>query len=98
MWDRYHMIGFLLSHIASNAISNLELEWSYKSLRSKLVLPLATTLSNTGQRESALRVDAIKKQLALQNQASLALDGWTSTNILTITLVIANYMDRKWAL
>jgi len=43
-------------------------------------------------------VDAIKKQLPLQNKVSLALDGWTSTNKLAITSVIAYYMDRNWAL
>jgi len=42
--------------------------------------------------------DAIKKQLPLQNKASLALDGWTSTNKLAITSVIAYYIDRNWAL
>jgi nuclear transport factor 2 (NTF2) superfamily protein len=43
-------------------------------------------------------VDAIKKQLAIRNKVSLALDGWTSTNKLAITSVIAYYMDRNWAM
>jgi len=43
-------------------------------------------------------VDAIKKQLPLRNKVILALDGWTSTNKVTITSVIAYYMDRNWAL
>jgi hypothetical protein len=43
-------------------------------------------------------VEAIKKQLPIQNKVSLALDGWTSTNKLAIMSVIANYMDRNWAL
>jgi hypothetical protein len=45
-----------------------------------------------------MTVDAIKKQLPLRNKVSLALDGWTSTNKLAITSVIAYYMDRNWAL
>jgi hypothetical protein len=48
--------------------------------------------------EYALTVDAIKKQLPSRNKVSLALDGWTSTNIFAITSVIADYMDRNWAL
>jgi len=43
-------------------------------------------------------VDGIKKQLPIRNKVSLALDGWTSTNKLAITLIIAYYMDRNWAL
>jgi hypothetical protein len=43
-------------------------------------------------------VDAIKKQLPVQNKVSLALDGLTSTNKLAITSVIAYYMDQNWAL
>jgi nuclear transport factor 2 (NTF2) superfamily protein len=43
-------------------------------------------------------VDAIKKQLPLRNKVSLALDGWTSTNKLAITSVIAYCMDRNWAM
>jgi hypothetical protein len=43
-------------------------------------------------------VDAIKKQLPIQNKVSLALDGWTSTNKLAITSVIAFYMNRNWEL
>jgi len=38
------------------------------------------------------------KKLPLRNEVSLALDGWTSTNKLAITSVIAYYMDRKLAL
>ena len=62
------------------------------------MLPSATTLSNICRREYALTVDAIKKQLPIRNKVSLALDGWTSTNKLAITSVIAYYMDRNWAL
>jgi hypothetical protein len=43
-------------------------------------------------------VDAIKKQLPIRNKVSLALDGWISTNQLTITSVIAYYTDQNWAL
>ena len=97
-WNRYLMLGFVSAHIPWNAISNLELRRSYKALRDDLVLPSATTLSNICRREYALTVDAIKKQLPLRNKVSLALDGWTSTNKLAITSVIAYYMDRNWAL
>ena len=79
-------------------MSNLELQRSYKVLRDNLVLPWAMTLSIICRREYALTVDAIKKQLPLQNKVSSALDGWTSTNELAITSVIAYYMDRNWAL
>jgi hypothetical protein len=50
------------------------------------------------QREYALTVDAIMKQLPIQNKVSLALDGWTAMNKLAITSVIAYYIDRNWAL
>jgi len=62
------------------------------------VLLSASTLSNIRRREYTLTVDAIKKQLPSRNKVSLALDGWTSTNKLAITSVIAYYMDRNWAL
>jgi len=92
------MLGFVSAHIPWNAISNLELRWSYKALRDDLVLPSATTLSTICRREYALTVDAIKKQLPRQNKVNLALDGWTSTNKLAITSVIAYYIYRYWAL
>jgi len=92
------MLGFVSAHIPWNAISNLELRQSYKSLRDDLLLPSATTLNTICRRELALTVDAIQKQLPIQNKVSLALDGWTSTNRLAITSVIAYYMDRNWAL
>jgi len=68
------------------------------ALRDDLVLPSTTSLSTICWREYALTVYAIKKQLLSRNKVSLALDGWTSTNKLAITLVIAHYMDQKWAL
>jgi len=92
------MLGFVSAHIPWNAISNLELRRSYNALRSELVLPSASTLINICRREYTLTVDAIKKQLSSTNKVSLALDGWTSTNKLAITSVIAYYMDRNWAL
>jgi len=92
------MLGFVSAHMSWNAISNLELRRSHKALLDDLVLPPATSLSNICRREYALTVDAIKKQLPLRNEVSLALDGWTSTNKLAITSVIAYYMDRNWAL
>jgi len=92
------MLEFVSAHIPWNAISNLEQRWSYKALHDDLVLPSATTRSNICWREYTLTVDAIKKQLPIQNKVSLALDRWTSTNKLDITSVIAYYMDRNWAL
>jgi len=92
------MLGFMSAHIPWNTISNLELRPSYKALCDDLVLPTATTLSNICRRDYALTVDAIKKQLPSRNKVSLALDGWTSTNKLAITSVIAYYMDQNWAL
>jgi hypothetical protein len=38
-------------------------------------------------------VDAIKKQLPSRNKVSIPLDGWTSTNKLAVTSVIAYYLD-----
>jgi len=96
-WNRYLMLGFVSAHIPWNAISNLELQQSYKALRDDLVLLSATTLSNMCRREYALTVHAIKQQLPLRNEVNLAFDGWTSTNKLAITSVIAYYMDLNWA-
>ena len=87
------MVGFVSAHIPWNEISNLELRWSYKALREDIVRLSATTLSNICRREYALTVHAIKKQLPLRNKVSLALAGWTSTNKLAITSVIAYHMD-----
>jgi len=92
------MLEFVSPHIPWTAISNLELRWTYKALRDDLVLPSAMTLSNICQKEYALTVDAIKKQLPVRNKVSLALDAWTSTHKLVIMSVIAYYMDRNWAL
>jgi len=92
------MLGFVSAHNPWNAISNLELQRSYKALRDDLVLPSAMTLSNISRREYAPTLDAINKQLPLRNTVSLALDGWTSMNKLAITSVIAYYMDQNWAL
>jgi hypothetical protein len=97
-WNRFLRLGFVSAHILWHAISNLELWLWQKVLRDDLVLPSTTTLSNICRREYALTVDAIKKQFPIRNKVSLALDGWTSTNKLAITSVIAYYMDRNWAL
>jgi len=96
-WNRYLMLAFVSAHIPWHAISNLELQRLYKALHDDLVLLSATTVSNICRGEYALTVDAIKKQLPVQNKVSLALDGWTSTNKLAIMSVIAYYMDRNWA-
>jgi hypothetical protein len=98
LWNRYLMLQFLSAHSPWNAISNLELQWSYKALHDDLVLPSAMTLSKICQREYALTMHAIKKQLLLRNKVSLALDRWTSMNKLVVMLVIAYNMDRNWAL
>ena len=90
------MLGFVSAHIPWRAISNLELWQSYNALRSGLVLPSASTLSNICRREYSLTVDAIRKQLPTRNKVSLALDGQTSTNKLAISLVKEYYMDRNW--
>jgi len=92
------MLGLVLAHIPWNAISNLELQWLYQALRDDLVLPSDTTLRYICWREYALTVDAIMKQLLVRYHVSLALDGWTSTNKLAITSVIAYYMDQIWTL
>jgi hypothetical protein len=92
------MLGFVSAHIPWNAISNLELQRSYNELQTELVLPSASTLSNICRREYTLTVDAIEKQLPSTNEVSLALDGWTSTNKLAITSIIAYDIDGKWAL
>jgi len=92
------MLGFVSAQVPWNAMSNLELRRSYNVLRSELVLPSASTLSNICWREYSLTVDAIKKQLPTRNKVSLALDRWTSTNKLAILSVIAYYMDRNWAM
>jgi len=96
--NRYLLLRFVPAHIPWNAISNLELRRSYNALRSKLVLPSASTLSNICRRVYSLTVDAIKKQLPTRNKVTLALDGWTSTNKLAITSVIAYNMDPDWAM
>ena len=89
------MLGFVSAYIPCNAILSLELRWSYNALRSELVLLSASTLRNICQTEYTLTVDAIKKQLPSRNKVTLALDGWTLTNKLAITLVVANYMDQS---
>jgi len=92
------MLRTVSAQIRWNAISDLELQHSYNALRSELVLPSASTLSNICCREHPLTVDAIKKQLPSGNKVSLALDGWTSTNKLAIRSVIACNMDQNCAL
>jgi hypothetical protein len=67
-------------------------------LHSELFLVLATTLGNICRREYALTVDAIKTQLPSRNKVSLNIDGCISTNTLSITSVVAYYMDQNWAL
>jgi len=95
-WDPYLMLWFVSAHMPWNAISNLELQQSYRALRSELLLPSATTLSNICWREYAQTLDAIKTPLPSQNEVSVAFDRWRSMNTLAITSVITYYMDRNW--
>jgi len=97
-WNCYLMLGFVSAHIAWNATSNLKLRQSRNVSRSDFLLPSASTLSRICRREYTPTVYAAKKQLPSRNNVSLALDGWTSTNKLAITLVIANYVDWDWVL
>ena len=92
------MFGLVSAHMPWSAIFNLDVRRSYKVLCDDLVLPSSTTVSNICRREYTLTVDAIKAHLPSRNKVSLALDGWTSPNKPTITLVNAYYMDRNWAL
>jgi hypothetical protein len=55
------MLLFGSGYIPQNAISNLELQWSYWALHKELVLPSALTLRNIGWSEYELTVDGIKK-------------------------------------
>jgi len=87
--NRYLMLGFVSSPIPCNAKSTLELQMTYEALSDDLVLPSALTLSNICRREYAPTLDAIKNQSPSRKKVSLALDWWTSTNKLAITLVIA---------
>jgi len=96
--NRYLMLGFVLAHIPWNAISNLELQWSYNALWSQLVLQSANTMRNISSTEYTLMLDAIKKQLPSRNQANLAFDRWRSMNELAIKCDIAYCLDQKWAL
>jgi len=97
-WNRYLILGFVSAHNPWNATSNLELLWSSSGPPSQSVLSSASRLNNICRREYTLTVDAIMKQLPSRNEVSLALDGWTSTNKLAITLVIEYYMNRNWLL
>jgi len=92
-WNRYRMLEFVLPHISSNTTSNLQQHWLSNALRSELMLSSASTPSNICRREYTLPVDVIKNQLPSRNKVSFALDRWISTNKLTITLVIAYYID-----
>jgi hypothetical protein len=91
------MLGVVSAHIPWKTMSNLQLRRSYNALQSAILRRSPTTLSNICRREYALTVNAIEKQWPSLNRVSLALNGWTSTNILAIKSVIASYMDRNWA-
>jgi len=79
-------------------MTNLELEWSYNALWSRLVLPAPSSPCNSCWRQYTLTVDAMKMQLPSRNIVSLALDGWTSTCKFARMSVIASYMNCNWAL
>jgi hypothetical protein len=53
----------------------------------------ASSRNNICWREYTVTVDAIRKQLPSRDKGSLALDRWTSMNILPIMSVIANCKD-----
>jgi len=91
------MLRIVSAHDPWKSISNLDLLWWWKALRSELLLPSATTLSNIYLMDYSLTVDAIMKQLPSRNEVSSALEGWTSTSKLAITLVIVYYMDQNSA-
>jgi len=93
--NRWLMLELVSANIQLNAISNLELRRSYKSLSDDLTLPSPTTLSNIWRREYALTKVVIRKQSPWLKIFSLSLDRWTSTNKLAIRSVIAYYMDRS---
>jgi len=92
------MLGFVTAHIPWNAITNLELKSSYNALQSDSVLPFASMWSMIWLREYALTVEAFKKQSLSRNKVSSALHVWTLKNKLAILSVIADYLDRNWAL
>jgi len=69
------MLGFVSAHIPWNAISNLELQQSYKALHDDVVLLCATALSNICRCEYPPTVDAIKNQLQSRNHVTSAIDG-----------------------
>jgi len=56
------------------------------------------TLRNIWPRESSQAENAVKKQLRMRNKANLDLDGWTWTNNLASTSVIAYYVLGTWAM
>jgi len=97
-WNRYLILRFVSAPVPWDAISNQEQRWSYKTSHNDQVLPSTLTLSNSCRREYPQPVDEIEKQLQLRNTVSLALDGLIARNSLAITLVIAYYTDRNWAL
>jgi len=98
IWLCNLMIGFVLVHIPWKELSNLQTLQSYVSLRSELVLPSASTVSNICRREYSVTVDTIEKQLLRRSNVSLDLDGWTSTNKLARMSGNANSLDWHWAL
>jgi hypothetical protein len=71
-WNHNLLIVVFCSDIAWNAISIVELGWSFEALPSELLLPSATTLRNIWQREYSVPVDAIAKQLPSQNNVGSA--------------------------
>ena len=92
------MLRSVSAHIPWYAISNFGLGRSYKALRSYLVLPSATTLSNICRSGYALTMDAFRNHLPSRNEVCVALYAWTLTIKLAIMSVITYYMDQNWAL
>jgi len=89
-WNHYLMLGFVSAYIPWNPQSNLEWWWGYDALWRKQVLPTVSIPSCICWREYTMTADGIKKQLRLKIKVSYAVNRWTSTNTLAISLVIAS--------
>jgi hypothetical protein len=89
------MLGFVLARIPWNALSNLELQLSYRALQNDLVLPSTTTHSNICWREYPLTVNANMKQLPSRDRVTSVIDRWTSANKLAMTLIVDYYVDQN---
>jgi len=62
-WNCYLMLEFVSAYIPRKSIPNLNLQRTYEALRSDLVLPSATSLSNICRKDYALTVESNKELL-----------------------------------